>query len=95
VLLAVLGIPYGAAAGWDALDWTVAGAFPFTPDATALATLGFIAGLGRARWLLAVPFAWCLVSGALLWNLAHPYALAVPLLAGVAMMVALMDKKQS
>jgi hypothetical protein len=95
VVLAVFGIAYGAAVGWEALDWGVAGAFPFTPDATALATLGFVAGLGRARWLLAIPLLWCLVSGAMLWNIAHPYALGVPLLAGLALMVALMDRQRS
>lgn len=63
-----------------------------TPDATALATLGFVAALGRLRVLLALPLLWCGLSGALLWNMDDPFALAAPILAAAAMIIALKDR---
>lgn len=45
------------------------GNFALDPDPTALATLGLIAAIGRWRWALTLPLAWCVYSGALYWTL--------------------------
>jgi hypothetical protein len=61
--------------------WTQVEVFGMAPDPTALATLGILlcAGVRRAWWLFAIPFAWCLVSGATLWALVSPDYLIAPL----------------
>lgn len=69
-------------------NWGTASVFGLAPDATAIATLGFLAALGRARWLLAIPAAWCAVSGALLWTMGFPHALAIPALAVAGLVIA-------
>jgi hypothetical protein len=64
--------------------------FAMTPDATALATLGLLL-LTKDRvavWLVVIPVAWCIVTGATLWALAAPEALILP--AGAMLTIALM-----
>jgi hypothetical protein len=56
------------------------------PDPTALATLGvlLLAG-GRPAWgLWPIPVAWCLVSGTTLWAMEAPDSALVPLVAMLA-----------
>ncbi len=83
--------PLTATLAGGATDWGTASVFGLAPDATAIATLGFLAALGRTRWLLTIPLLWCAVSGALLWNLGFPHALAIPVLGVVALVIALKD----
>ena len=60
-------------------DWMQAELFAMTPDATVLATLGLLLGIGRAAvWLMVIPVAWCLVSGTTLWVLEAPEAMILP-----------------
>ncbi|HEY0835940.1 MAG TPA: DUF6064 family protein [Azospirillum sp.] len=48
--------------------WTQVELFGVAPDPTAVATLGVLLAAERTRWdLLALPLAWCAVSGATLW----------------------------
>lgn len=69
----------GTGSGWRSIAL-----FGVTPDATALATLGALLVLRGARWLVVLPLAWCLVSGALQWNLGFQVAAVLPVLAVVA-----------
>lgn len=64
-------------------SWKAIALFGLTPDATALATLSTVSVLsGARRWFVAiVPFLWCVISGALLWNFGQPHAVLLPLLA--------------
>jgi len=43
--------------------------FGMMPDPTALGTIGALLIAERRRWLMLVPVAWCLISGAILWAL--------------------------
>jgi hypothetical protein len=57
--------------------WEQAEVFGLAPDPTVVATLG-VAILLPARsggWLLAIPMAWCLISGLTLWAMQSPEAL--------------------
>ena len=70
--------------------WMQAELFAMTPDATALATLGLLL-LTKDRvavWLVVIPVAWCIVTGATLWALEAPEALILP--AGAMLTTALM-----
>lgn len=87
--------PLTATLAGGATNWGTASVFGLAPDATAIATLGFLAASGRLRWLLAIPLLWCIVSGALLWTMRFPHALAIPVLAALAMIVALRDPDAS
>lgn len=51
-------------------DWSGAEVFGMAPDPTVLATLGIAAIAEHIPWpLLAIPLLWCLVTGAIGWNL--------------------------
>lgn len=56
------------------------------PDPTAFATLGalFVLRLRHGGWLLVIPVAACLVSGATLWAMASPEFWIAPLAAALA-----------
>ena len=71
--------------------WKQAEVFGMAPDPTALATLGVLLLVpARVPWgLVPIPFVWCLVSGATLWAMVAPDYAIVPLLALMAVMVAL------
>lgn len=57
-----------------------------TPDPTAFATLGalLVLRLRHGGWLLAIPVATCLVSGATLWAMASPEFWIAPPAAALA-----------
>ena len=71
-------------------EWLQAELFAMTPDATALATLGLtLLSKGRfAVWLVVIPVAWSIVTGATLCVLEAPEALILP--AGAMLTIALM-----
>jgi hypothetical protein len=71
-------------------EWMQAELFAMTPDATALATLGLLLlAKGRvALWLMMIPVAWCLITGATLWALEAPQAMLLP--AGAMLTIVLM-----
>jgi hypothetical protein len=71
-------------------SWTQAEVFGMAPDPTALATLGVLSIAGvRPVWsLLPIPVAWCLVSGTTLWAMNSPEFILIPLLALLAVGVA-------
>ncbi|MGE0873106.1 MAG: DUF6064 family protein [Burkholderiales bacterium] len=82
-------------AGWPLLaplfgrGWSQAEVFGFAPDPTALATLGILLAAGRMRpALFVIPLLWCALSGALLWAMRSPEAIAVPAAALAAIAVA-------
>lgn len=81
ILMAVFGLPLLAPVLGG--SWKAVALFGVTPDATALATLSMVLMTsGAQRWLTAiVPFLWCIISGALLWNLGQPHAAFLPLIA--------------
>lgn len=64
--------------------------FGLAPDPTAVATLGLVLQAKRRRWLaMALPLAWCAVSGATLWAMGTPDAFVPPVAAVVAVLAAL------
>lgn len=67
LVFALAGMPF--LAPLSGRPWMQAELFGIAPDPTAIATLGvLLAASGRARWeLMAVPLAWCAVSGATLY----------------------------
>ena len=54
--------------------WAQAEVFGMAPDPTALLSLGLLLALPlrRVGWLLVIPLAWCVTSGATLWAMASP-----------------------
>lgn len=81
VALAILAYP--AVAPIAGRPWAQAEVFALAPDPTVAATLGVLAAAaGRARaWLMALPLAWCAVTGTTLWTLDAPEFWAMPALA--------------
>lgn len=61
-------------------NWTQAEIFGMSPDPTALATLAILLLCsGRpVKWLLPIPAAWCLISGATLWTMGSPDFVLAP-----------------
>jgi hypothetical protein len=88
LLGALLVMP--ATAHFTGREWMQAELFAMTPDATVLATLALLPlAKGRvAVWLVVIPVAWCVVTGATLWVLEAPEALILP--AGAVLTIALM-----
>jgi hypothetical protein len=67
LLLAVFGYPLvaiGSARGAQQSE-----VFGMMPDPTSLGTVGVLMLTGRRRWLMAVPLAWCVLAGGMLWAL--------------------------
>lgn len=62
-------------------SWSQAEIFGMAPDPTALATLGtlLLCGVRPQWWLLPIPIAWCLISGATLWAMDSPDFVLAPL----------------
>jgi hypothetical protein len=59
--------------------WSGVELFGIAPDPTVLATLGTLLAADRIRWaLLAIPLAWCAITGATLWTMQAPDALLMP-----------------
>jgi hypothetical protein len=57
--------------------WLQAEIFGIAPDPTVVATLGVLMAADRTHWeLLVVPLLWCAISGATLWAMQSPDALA-------------------
>lgn len=85
ILMAVFVLPL--VAPFLGGSWKAIALFGVTPDATALATLSMVVVLPGARhWLIAiVPWFWCVISGALLWNFGQPHAVLLPLLAVITL----------
>lgn len=53
--------------------------FGVAPDPTVAATLGVLLNAERTRWeLVVIPLLWCAISGATLWTMQSPDALAMP-----------------
>ena len=71
-------------------DWRQIELFGIAPDPTVVGTLGIVATAdGAARWrLLAIPAAWCVMSGATLWVLRADDALVPPAAAALAILIA-------
>jgi hypothetical protein len=71
-------------------SFTQAEIFGMTPDPTALATLGILllSGARPSWWLFPIPAAWCLISGATLWAMGSPDWMIAPLVALLAIGVA-------
>lgn len=93
LLGALLLMPLGALLAGR--EWMQAELFAMTPDSTVLATLGLLL-LARERvavWLLVIPIAWCLVTGATLWALGAPGALILPTAALLAIVLMLMPDR--
>ena len=70
--------------------WRQVEIFGVAPDPTAVATLGIVLlAAGRVRWeLLAVPAIWCAISGATLLAMKAPDFWVTPLLAALAVSLA-------
>jgi len=86
VLLAFALVAYPLLAVALGRGWAQAEVFGMAPDPTALATLGalLVLRLRHGGWLLAIPVAACLVSGATLWAMASPEFWIAPLAAVLA-----------
>lgn len=69
-------------------DWREVEFFAFTPDATALATLGVMIALAGAwRWLLAlIPLGWCVIGGGTALAMDSPEAFVLGGVAAVAVL---------
>jgi hypothetical protein len=53
--------------------------FAVAPDPTVAATLGVLLAAERTRWeFVVIPLLWCAISGATLWAMQSPDALAMP-----------------
>ena len=94
LLSALLAMP--ATAHLTGREWMQAELFAMTPDATALATLGLLLLVKGhvAAWLVIIPLAWCLLTGATLWALEAPEALILPAGAILTIVLMLMPVKQ-
>jgi hypothetical protein len=69
--------------------WAQVELFGVTPDPTVVATLGVLLATDRIpRELLAVPLAWCAISGATAWAMGSPDALVMPAAAAVTLALA-------
>jgi hypothetical protein len=80
IALLVLSLAvYPALAPLLGRPWRQAEVFGVAPDPTVIATLGVLAAASpRApRYLLVIPAAWCVVSGATVWAMGQPDALVV------------------
>lgn len=70
--------------------WTQMEIFGLTPDPTVAATLGTLVAMRRAPWLLyVVPLFWCALTGLTLWAMNAPDALLMPVIAVLAMGLAI------
>jgi hypothetical protein len=87
---------YPALAAVVGREWRQAETFGFSPDATALAALGFALLLaGRARaLLLPLPVLWCLVGGATLYTMKAPEWPLLPAAALIAVIVNFIDTRR-
>jgi len=84
--LLVLALVYPLLSPVLGRGWAQAEVFGMAPDPTALATLGalLVLRLRHGGWLLGIPVAACLVSGATLWAMASPEFWIAPLAAVLA-----------
>lgn len=84
-------LAYPLAAPLVGRPWVQAEVFGLAPDPTVAATLGFaLLAPGRIRWLLlAIPLAWCAISGGTLWAMKAPEALVLPVTAFLGLALAL------
>jgi uncharacterized protein DUF6064 len=59
--------------------WMQVQIFGIAPDPTVIATLGVLLMANQSLWgLLVLPLIWCAISGATLWTMQSPDALAMP-----------------
>jgi hypothetical protein len=75
-------------------DWTQVELFGVAPDPTAVATLGLLAAARAPRWLLVLPALWCAITGVTLWTMAAPDALATPVVALLALILAVWSSRR-
>jgi uncharacterized protein DUF6064 len=68
-LLAVTVTLYPILAPLMGRPWRAAEIFGIVADPTAVATLAFLALVGRGSWLMIIPAVWCLLSSETLWLL--------------------------
>lgn len=62
--------------------WAQVELFGIAPDPTIVATLGAALAAERTPWeLVAIPLAWCAISGATAWAMGSPDALVMPVAA--------------
>jgi len=65
--------------------WAQAELFGIAPDPTVVAMLAVLVAAERPLWhLLALPLAWCAISGATLWTMGSPDAPVMPAAAALA-----------
>jgi hypothetical protein len=71
-------------------EWMQAEIFGVAPDPTVVATLGVLLAATRPHWeLLVIPFIWCAISGATAWTMQSPDAPVMPLVAVLALGLAI------
>jgi hypothetical protein len=69
--------------------WPQVELFGAAPDPTVVATLGVLVAAHRPHWeLLVVPLVWCAIGGATLWTMQSPDALVMPVVAALALVLA-------
>lgn len=78
--------------GWSSVEL-----FGLAPDPTAVATLGVVLFAGdRVRWpLFVIPILWCATSGTTLWAMREPGALAAPIAAAIALVLAIRRRTEA
>jgi hypothetical protein len=70
--------------------------FGVAPDPTATATLGILLlAQRRSPILMAIPLAWCAVSGAFAWMMRTPDMLVMPMVAFVTLAVAIARRRRN
>lgn len=90
LLVALLGYPLLTLL--SGRPWQQAEMFGIAPDPTAAVTLALSS---RAHWILwLVPLAWSAISGATLWTMDAPYAWVLPLMAMLALMQFILQRRQ-
>ncbi|HYG88758.1 MAG TPA: DUF6064 family protein [Azospirillum sp.] len=91
VLFALLVQPLGVRL--TGRPWSQTELFGVAPDPTVVATLGVLVAAERTRWeLLAIPLAWCAVSGATLWAMDAPGAWVMAIAAGLALLLRMFSR---
>jgi hypothetical protein len=97
VLLVLAWLGYPLLAYLQGRGWSQAEVFGMAPDPTALATLAILqlCGARQLWWLFPLPVAWCVISGVTLWTMEAPDFFIAPLLALLAISLALANEFKS
>ncbi len=97
VLFVLAWLGYPLLAYLQGRGWAQAEVFGMAPDPTALATLAILllCGARQLWWLFPLPVVWCVISGASLWTMEAPDFFIAPLLALLAIALALANELKS